>query len=134
MTKIENIEGIGESYAAKLHDSGVHSVEDLLTQGGSPAGRTDLARKSGISPKLVLRWVNHADLFRIKGVASEIAELLEAAGVDSVTELSHRLAENLQQKMATMNAEKHLVRQVPTAPQVQNWIEQAKTLPRAVTY
>jgi predicted flap endonuclease-1-like 5' DNA nuclease len=134
MTKIENIEGIGESYAAKLRDSGVHSVEDLLTQGGSPAGRTDLARKSGINPKLVLRWVNHADLFRVKGVASEMAELLEAAGVDSVIELSHRLAENLQQKMATMNAEKHVVRQVPTAPHVQNWIEQAKTLPRAVTY
>jgi predicted flap endonuclease-1-like 5' DNA nuclease len=89
---------------------------------------------SGVSEKLILEWVNHADLFRIKGVGEEYADLLEEAGVDTVVELANRNAGNLVKKMAEVNARKNLVNKLPALSQVENWIAQAKKLPRAVSY
>jgi predicted flap endonuclease-1-like 5' DNA nuclease len=132
MKKIIDIEGIGEVYAKKLADAGIKTVEQLLEQGGTSKGRDELAEKTGISGSLILRWVNHADLIRIEGVAEQFAELLEAAGVDSIPELSHRVAENLHAKMVEVNEQKKLVRRIPTVGQISSWIEQSKSLPRAV--
>jgi predicted flap endonuclease-1-like 5' DNA nuclease len=134
MATLESIEGIGTTYAQKLRAVGVTTVADLLKKGATPRGRQEMAENSGISEKLVLEWVNHADLFRIKGVAEEYADLLEAAGVDTVVELAQRKAENLFQKMVSTNAEKKLVRKLPTQGQVADWVEQAKALPRMVSY
>ena len=132
MTNVEEIEGIGPAYASKLRDAGVRSVEDLLRSGGSRAGRKQLAEQTGLSSESILRWVNHADLFRIRGVAGEYAELLEAAGVDSVPELAQRNPERLAQALAQANVDRKLVRQVPSAKQVATWVAEAKTLDRAV--
>jgi predicted flap endonuclease-1-like 5' DNA nuclease len=134
MTSIADIEGIGPSYADKLKAVGVGSVEALLKAGATPKGRTDLAASSGISDKLILRWVNMADLFRIKGIGEEYSDLLEAAGVDTVPELAQRKAENLLAKMTQVNEEKKLVRRVPTEEQVAAWVVEAQKLPRVVTY
>jgi predicted flap endonuclease-1-like 5' DNA nuclease len=134
MTSLKRIEGIGDVYEAKLKAAGVTSQEALLKVGASTKGRKELAAKSGIDEDLVLRWVNHVDLGRIKGVGEEYAELLEAAGVDTVVELANRNAENLFQKMAEFNESKKKVRRLPTAAQVSAWIAQAKALPRVVTY
>lgn len=134
MAKLKEIEGIGPTYAEKLEEVGLATTDDLLGAGASPSGRTDLAAKTGISKNLILRWVNMADLFRIKGVGEEYSDLLEAAGVDTVAELAQRKAENLQAKMAEVNEEKKLVRRAPTLNEVTAWVEQAKTLPRAVNY
>ncbi len=134
MTKLDEIEGIGETYQKKLNGVGVASVEDLLEKGSTPKGRKDMADKSGISDTLVLKWVNHADLFRIKGVGGQYADLLEFAGVDTVVELSRRKAENLQPKLVEINEAKKLVNKVPSVSQVEGWIENAKTLPKKVTY
>ena len=134
MTSLIDIEGIGESYAEKLHEAGVASVEALLERGATPAGRTTLAEASGIDHKHILKWVNHADLFRINGVAGQYAELLEAAGVDTVVELGHRNAANLTVKVAEINEEHNLVNRVPSESEVERWIEEAKTLPRQVSY
>lgn len=134
MSKLSSIEGVGEAYEAKLHEAGIKSVEKLLEAGAHKKDRIALAEKSGISEKLVLKWVNHADLFRIKGIAGEYAELLEAAGVDTVVELAGRNADNLANKVVEVNAEKELVRKVPTLDQIEDWIAQAKKLPRAVFY
>ena len=134
MTDIAVVEGIAETYKAKLQGLGVGTVEALLERGASPKGRAEMAAATGISDKLILKWVNHAELFRIKGVAGEYAELLEAAGVDTTPELAQRNAENLHSKMVETNAAKHLVRQVPNQSQVAGWIAEAKQLPRKVTY
>lgn len=134
MPKLEKIEGIGDVYAAKLRSAGVSSISALLSMGSTPKGRQDIADKSGISSKLILEWVNHADLFRIKGVGEEYSDLLEEAGVDTVVELAQRRADNLFEKMVEVNKAKRLVRKMPTQSQVQNWIEQAKVLPRVVNY
>ncbi len=132
--KITEIEGIGQKYSEKLKEIGITTVEELLEKGATPKGREEIAQKTGVSKKLVLSWVNKADLMRIKGVGQEYADLLEASGVDTVVELSHRNAENLYEKMKKVNEEKKLVRQLPSLKQVQDWIEQAKQLPRKVTY
>ena len=134
MATLESIEGIGPTYAQKLKAVGVTTVEGLLKKGATPKGRQEVAENSGISEKLILEWVNHADLFRIKGVGEEYADLLEAAGVDTVVELAQRKAENLFQKMGATNAQKKLVRKLPTQAQVTDWVEQAKALPRMVSY
>ena len=134
MTKLTTIEGIGEVYSQKLTEAGIKSTEELLEKGASPAGRKELVDKTGISAKLILKWINRADLFRIKGVSEEYADLLEIAGVDTVPELAQRNAENLYQKLVEANQEKNLVRRPPSQAAVSDWIEQAKQLPRAINY
>jgi len=131
---IHKIEGIGPSYAKKLAAAGIKSTDALLRAGKTVKGRKDLAEKTGISSKLILEWTNHADLFRINGVGSEYADLLEAAGVDTVRELAQRNAFNLHSKMVEVNNYKRLVRRVPPLLTVEKWIAQAKDLPRAIEY
>jgi predicted flap endonuclease-1-like 5' DNA nuclease len=134
MAKLSKVEGIGEFYAQKLRAAGVRTTQALLEKGASPQGRTEIAEKTGISGKLILEWVNHVDLFRIKGVGEEYSDLLEEAGVDTVPELAQRNPEHLHQKLVAVNQEKKLVRQLPTRSQVSDWVEQAKRLPRVITY
>jgi predicted flap endonuclease-1-like 5' DNA nuclease len=128
------IEGVGATYAEQLKAAGVGTTKALLEAGGSPSGRKDIAAKTGIAEGQILKWVNHVDLFRISGVSEEYADLLEAAGVDTVVELAQRNAANLHGQVVQVNGEKQLVRQVPAESQVGGWIEQAKGLPRLVTY
>jgi predicted flap endonuclease-1-like 5' DNA nuclease len=134
MAKLTKVEGIGETYAQKLKDAGVATTEALLKKGATPQGRKMLADETGISGKLILEWVNHVDLFRIKGVSEEYADLLEEAGVDTVPELAQRKAANLHAKLVEVNEAKKLVRKLPAQSQVENWVEQAKTLPRTISY
>ncbi len=134
MATLTTLEGVGDVLAEKLKSAGVSSVEKLLVAGGTAEGRKQLAEASGVDAKRLLRFVNHADLMRIKGVGGEMAELLEASGVDTVTELARRNAENLHKKMEEINAAKKLVRRTPTLAQVQEWVGQAGSLPRAVQY
>ena len=132
--KIIDIEGIGPVYAEKLIAAGIDTADKLLAKCAAPAGRKALEEQTGISGKLILTWTNHADLFRIKGVGPQFAELLEAAGVDTVKELGHRKAGNLAAKMLEVNEEKKLVRRVPVEVEVEKMIAQAKELPGVMTY
>lgn len=134
MTKLSVIEGIGEAYSIKLEEAGISSIENLLKTCCEKKGRKNIAEKSNISEKLILNWVNRADLSRIKGVSTQYADLLECAGVDTVPELAQRNPENLQSKMTEVNETKNLVHKVPAVSQVQDWVSQAKELPRVVTY
>jgi predicted flap endonuclease-1-like 5' DNA nuclease len=134
MASITDVEGIGSVYAEKLKKVGIVTTDALLEKGATPKGRKDLADKTGIGDSLILQWVNHVDLYRIKGVGSEYADLLEAAGVDTVVELAQRKSENLVQKMEEENKAKKLVRKMPVVSQVEDWVAQAKKLPRAISY
>jgi predicted flap endonuclease-1-like 5' DNA nuclease len=134
MASIIDIEGIGPVYREKMIAYGIKTVEGLLKAGASPKGRSDIEKGTGISGTLILEWVNHADLYRIKGVSEEYSDLLEEAGVDTVVELAQRNPENLYDKIKEVNMEKKLVRRLPSARQVAHWVMQAKSLPRVVTY
>jgi len=132
--KIADIEGIGPVYARKLSKAGIRSVESLLKKGASNKGRKEIAAAAGITHTSILEWVNRADLFRIKGIGSQYSDLLEKAGVDTVVELSNRVAENLYARMVEVNKAKNLVNEMPGVKNVKKWITQAKKLPRIVTY
>lgn len=131
---LEYLEGVGPVYAGKLSSIGIHTPLDLLKQGATPKGRDDIAKRSEISGLLILEWINHVDLYRVKGVGSEYADLLEESGVDTVMELGHRVPQNLHEKMTSVNEAKNLVRQLPALDQVANWVAQAKELPRVIEY
>ncbi len=133
-TPIQKIEGIAEVYAQKLAEVGITTVEGLLEKGATRQGRRELAQRTGISEKLILEWVNRADLFRIKGIGEEYSDLLEAAGVDTVVELAQRNPDNLYETLVAVNEEKKLVRRLPSREQVRDWVEQAKQLPRVIEY
>lgn len=134
MAKIIDVEGIGPYYARQLTAVGITTTKKLLEQGATPKGRQEIAHKTGISSTLILEWVNHADLHRIKGVAEEYSDLLEEAGVDTIPELAQRNAANLHAKLVEVNNQKHLVRQLPSLRQVADWIKQAKVMPRKIYY
>jgi len=134
MAKLDTIEGIGPALSAKLEAAGIKTCEALLKAGASKKGRAEIAEKSGVSEGQVLKFVNHADMMRIKGVGGEYAELLECSGVDSVPELAQRNAANLTAKMAEVNEQKKLVRSLPSETQVEGWVKQAKELDRVVSH
>ena len=132
--KVIDIEGVGEVYAEKLIAAGIKTDAELLEKCAKPAGRKALEEQTGISGKLILKWANHCDLYRINGVGPQFAELLEASGVDTVKELKHRVAENLQKKLEEVNAIKNLTNRVPAVVEVQKMIDQAKELPAVMEY
>jgi len=134
MVSLENVEGIGKISAQKLSWAGIESTDSLLERGATRRGRQIIAGETGLSSKRILEWVNRVDLFRIKGVGEEYADLLEAAGVDSVMELALRNPENLTEKIAEINQQKDLVRRQPSLKVVKRWITEAQKLPRVVEY
>ena len=131
---ITDIEGIEADSAATLKSVGIRTTEKLLEAAKNPKGRRALSEKTGIDEKRILRWANMADRMRIRGVGEEYAELLQAAGVDTVRELKYRNPANLAKAMAQANAKRKLVRVLPSERAVVRWIEQAKKLPLKITY
>jgi predicted flap endonuclease-1-like 5' DNA nuclease len=133
--RIDEVEGIGPTYAEQLGKAGVTNTDDLLEHGAKPAGRAALEAATGISHSLILEWVNHVDLMRIKGVGSEYSDLLEAAGVDSPAELARRNAANLATTFQELDAARpDTVRRVPNEREIQGWIDQSKKLPKVVEH
>lgn len=132
MSKLDTIEGIGPALSEKFAAAGIETCANLLEAGASKGGRAEIAETAGVSESQVLKFVNAADLMRIKGVGGEYAELLECAGVDTVPELGQRNAENLTAKLTAINVEKKLVRALPSESQVSEWIAQANSLPKVV--
>jgi predicted flap endonuclease-1-like 5' DNA nuclease len=134
MTHINEIEGIGAAYSEKLHAAGIATVEGLLQAAATPNARKELESKTGIGHHHLLKWVNQADLFRIQGIGRQFAELLEAAGVDSVLELARRRPDHLHAELVQVNEKHHHVKVVPTPVHVKKWIDEAHALPRIVQY
>lgn len=134
LIKVETIQGIGPTYAAKLGEVGIFTTEELLAAGSTRAGRQELAKKTEISDKLLLKWVNRADLMRVPGIGEEYSDLLEAAGVDTVKELRNRNPNNLFKTLLQVNEEKRLVRRAPHLSEVQAWIKAAKELESRISY
>jgi predicted RecB family nuclease len=131
---IADIATIAPDLRVKLKEVGIRTTERLIEKAKCVKDRQALAKKIEIDPKIVLQIANLADRMRIKGVGPEYAELLRAAGVDTVHELRYRNPGRLARKMAEINAERKLVRVLPTEPTIQRWIEHAKRLPLKITY
>lgn len=134
MSKLTDIKGMDEASAEKLKAAGATTQESFLEVCGDKKGRKEVAATTGIDEKDLLGWLNRADLSRIKGVSTQYGDLLECAGVDTVPELAQRNGANLHTKIVEINDDKKLVEKMPTASQVEDWVAQAKDLPRAIHY
>ncbi len=134
MANLIDIEGVGAFHAAKLAELGIKTQEELLTAAGTPAGRQDLVARANLTMEQVLNWANRADLARVNGIGDQYADLLEAAGVDTVPELAQRNAENLYAKLVEVNEDHILVDRLPSTGDVADWVKEAKALPRALHY
>lgn len=131
---ISDIEGIQPEVAFKLKSVGIRTTAKLLEAAKNPKGRKALAERTGIDEKRILCWANMADRMRVKGIGEDYAELLQAAGVDTVKELKYRNPCNLAKAMAAANSKRKLVRLLPSEKAVLRWIEHAKKLPLKITY
>jgi predicted flap endonuclease-1-like 5' DNA nuclease len=131
---IETIEGIGHTYGNQLRNAGIKVIEDLLRAGATRNGRRYLAKKVGVAPGTLRKWVCRADFFRIRGIGTQYSALLESAGVNTVPSLSRLTPKNLYEKLRKTNREKKLVRRIPPLTKIQDWIKSAKTLKRLVEY
>ena len=125
---ITDIDGIDGEAAAILKTVGIRSTGRLLEAARTVRGRKMLAIKTGFDEKQLLCWANVADRMRVKGIRKEYAELLQAAGVDTVKDLKYRNPDNLAKAMAEANKKRKMVRMLPSEKVVGNWIENAKTL------
>jgi len=131
---IRSIAGIGTAMAAKLRAERIRTTEKLLEASKTVKDRKNLAEKLGADEQTVLRWANLADRMRIKGVREPYAELLKDAGVDTVRELKYRNPGRLAEAMATANAKRRRVDQLPTMKRVEHWIADAKKLTPKISY
>lgn len=125
MARIDEIAGIDPKDATKLRKAGIRTTESLLKRAGARAGRELLAAEVGLDAEAILRWVQRADLMRVKGVGSEYALLLEACGVVTIRDLRRRNATALTAKLGDHNGRKSMVRRLPTEVMVASWIEAA---------
>jgi predicted flap endonuclease-1-like 5' DNA nuclease len=126
--KVSEIKGLEPQAATKLQQMQIHTVDDLVKRTQTPQQRTELATRLGVVPSHLTDWVNRANLMRLKGVGTEMANLLEDCGVDSVKELQHRKADALATKLKDTNDTKHITHHSPSQDQVREWIEEARTL------
>lgn len=132
--KIQEIEGIGPAFAEKLATAEISTTDDLLNYCCDAKGRKTVAEKTALTESQLLKWANMADLMRISGIGPEFAELLEAAGVDTVKELATRNSENLASKMGEINEEKKLTRALPAQTIVAKWVDAAKGTKPTITH
>jgi predicted flap endonuclease-1-like 5' DNA nuclease len=132
VAKLSIIEGIKGSYENRLKYAGLRSMQSLLEVARTQKGRRRLSKKTGIPLNLISKWTKQADLLRIKGVGVSYADLLEAAGIESVPELARRRPENVWAKIVEVNQDRRYVRKIPALRQVANWVRQAAELPRVV--
>ena len=123
--KISEIKGLTEEARAKMVEANITTIEHLIHETNTGPKRSAFAKKIGLEPKDLTELINRADLMRLKGVGTEMANLLEECGVDSCKELQHRKAENLQEKLKSVNDEKKITHHAPNTAQVTEWIKEA---------
>jgi predicted flap endonuclease-1-like 5' DNA nuclease len=133
-TAVKDLRGATEAIVAKLKEKGISNNEKLLSAAAAPAQRRELAAQCGCDAKDILELANRADLARIKGISGVYSDLLETAGVDTVKELATRRPDNLHAKIISTNDTEKLTQRPPTIAAVKSWIEQAKELPKILTY
>jgi len=126
------LKGMTAGVKQKLNGMGLYDAEAFLAKVKTPKDRQEMAAALNVGDKTVLELANRADLSRIVGVGEVYSDLLENAGVDTVKELAVRVPANLHTTLAEV-AGKNNVR-VPAMSFVENWVKQAKKLPKLLEY
>ncbi len=132
--KLAQVEGLEPDVIARLSTIGIDTTSDLLTRGAEPTGRAEITGASGLTETALLALLFRADLERVHGIGWDYAGLLAEAGVSTVVDLAHRQAEELRKRMTAINAERSLVKRVPSLAQVSAWIDHARILPAMLKF
>lgn len=133
MASIAAVRAMGHRDATKLRKARVRTTDALLQQAATRSRRSELSERTGIPTADLLKWAHQADLMRINGIGSEYADLLAAAGVDTLKTLRRRNAANLMALMTQVNAKRRTVQRLPTIEMVQGWIDTACEIEVIVT-
>lgn len=128
MARVDQVAGVDHKQATKLRKAGVRTSNGLIDKASTRRGRSELSKATGLNPRDLQAWVQHADLLRVRGVGAEYAELLVAAGVDTVRDLRRRNPTALLAKMIGLNGSRKIVSRLPTESMVESWIESAGEL------
>ncbi len=132
MARIDQVAGIDHKQATKLRKAGVRTSKRLIEEAATRRGRTQLSKSTGLSSKDLQTWVHHADLLRVRGIGGEYAELLVAAGVDTLRDLRRRNPTALLAKIIGLNGSHRVVDRLPTEGMVEGWIESAGVLDSSI--
>jgi len=133
MARIDQVAGVEQKAATRLRKVGVRTSKGLIEQASTRRGRTELSKSTGVTPKDLQLWVHHADLLRVRGVGAEYADLLVAAGVDTLRDLRRRNPTALLAKIIGLNGSERVVSRLPTESMVENWITSAVDLEPSIS-
>ncbi len=129
---VSKLRGISFDVRAKLKRNGVTYTHQLLEAAGQPTQRHKFSEESGIEEMTLSRLTCRADLARIKGIGAIFADMLELLSVDRVVTLAGQEPEALHQALATLNSAERFARRAPTPEEVEDWVVQARDLPKLV--
>lgn len=115
--------------AGRLRAAGVATTFALLEKASDPRDRKALAAQIRVTTRALDGWVKLCDLMRVRGVGPDVARLLTAAGVLTVSDLQHADAARTEDAIMKVNAVGKLSENPPAKEHLVAWIAQAKTLP-----
>ena len=128
MNSINSINGMTHTEATKLRRARVRTTVTFLQIASTRSGRALLTKETGITSPKLLHWAKRAELMKIKNLGRDYADLLEAVGVESVTDLKRRNPESLHEMMNNANQAKKIVDRMPSLKRVANWIDDSKDI------
>ena len=132
MFKFSELHNVNKSVADTLINAGFDSSEQLLSAAATPEERRELSQATGIAESDLLEMINRAEMARIDGIGKIYADLLAAAGVNTVLELSTQNYRVLHGRIKEVAAQHH-VRRVPNPATIEDWVAYAKELSPAVS-
>ena len=133
---IETLEGIGPQTGDLFRGYGVATVGDFLRKLHNPVSREQAAKDLNIMVDPINKWASMADLLRIDGVDHQFSELLTAANIRTIFDLSKSDPQNLAAHLEEVNnAGKQLIAPTsPSAEQTQDWVSKARNIADVVTF
>jgi len=129
---IEEVEGIGASYAKKLRQLDVSTTQQLLDRCMDQESRMDVAQHVGIEDFVVQKWASMSDLMRVGGIEGQFAELMAYAGIESTQVLATQIPHKLEQLLQETNSTQKRVKKLPDIHVIDLMIRQAKALPEVL--
>ena len=128
MNSIDSINGMTHTEATKLRRARVRTTVTFLQIASTRSGRALLTKETGITSPKLLHWAKRAELMKIKNLGKDYADLLEAVGVESVSDLKRRNPESLHEMMNGINKRKKIVDRMPSLKRVTRWIDDSKDI------
>jgi predicted flap endonuclease-1-like 5' DNA nuclease len=131
---ISKLRGVPERARLALKVQRITTCEQLLAAAGSFEGREAVARATRLDLEFLDDLVCRADMARISGIGVVFCSMLDDLGVGQVGQLAACDHADLHQRLRDYNQQHRLARRSPTLEEVEDWIRQARELPKLLTW